>query len=216
MLSPMFRVLILTVLLMTAGFPRAADAAEGTGTDTPQPQFGPYYSGQLLVAEPSMPDPRFAGTVIYLADHDAEGAFGLVVNRPMGEGPVRDFLIGLGMKPAPEDDYSGDVRIHAGGPVEPGAGFVLHSNEYQTETTGMIRGKVAVTASLKAVQDIGRGRGPRRYLILLGYAGWGAGQLEAEMRRGDWSIAPFDAETVFDAADADKWKRALGGAGIPM
>ncbi|MEQ8228446.1 MAG: YqgE/AlgH family protein [Rhodospirillales bacterium] len=212
MIRNLFRRVFPVILLLSAG-PLYADDG---GREAPQPQYGPYYAGQLLVAERTMPDPRFAGTVIYLADHDAEGAFGLVVNRPIGKGPVLDFLIGLGKPPAPDEDISGDVRIHAGGPVEPGAGFVLHSNEYQTETTAMIRGKVAVTASLKAVKDIGLGEGPNRYLILLGYAGWGAGQLEAEMRRGDWSIAPFDDAVVFGADDADKWQRAQERAGLPM
>tara|TARA_R110000868_G_scaffold25870_1_gene100357 strand:+ start:597 stop:1229 length:633 start_codon:yes stop_codon:yes gene_type:complete len=210
----MIRALILTVLL-TAASPALAGDATKAGAP-PAPQYGPYYSGQLLVAGPTMPDPRFQGAVIYLADHDAEGAFGLVVNRPVGGGPVRDFLLGLGMQPDPAENITGDVRIHAGGPVEPGAGFVLHTNDYQTETTGMLRGKVAVTASLKAVKDIGLGKGPRRYLILLGYAGWTSGQLEAEMRRGDWMIAPYDEGTVFGADDAGKWDRARKSAGIPM
>lgn len=213
MLAGMIRALILMIFLAAAAPTLAGDEAKGI---PPAPQHGPYYSGQLLVAGPAMPDPRFRGTVIYLADHDAEGTFGLVINRPVGAGPVRDFLIGLGMKPDGSESYSGDVRIHAGGPVEPGAGFVLHTNDYQTETTGMVRGTVAVTASLKAVKDIGTGKGPRRYLILLGYAGWASGQLEAEMRRGDWQIAPYDEETVFGADDAAKWERALKSAGIPM
>ena len=213
MLDLMIRALILMVLLTAASPAPAGDAAKA---GPPAPQYGPYYSGQLLVAGPTMPDPRFQGAVIYLADHDAEGAFGLIVNRPVGAGPVRDFLIGLGMQLDPAETITGTVRIHAGGPVEPGAGFVLHTNGYQTETTGMIRGKVAVTASLKAVKDIGLGKGPRRYLILLGYAGWGAGQLEAEMRRGDWQIAPYDETTVFGEDDAAKWARARKSAGVPM
>lgn len=213
MLTAMIRALILLVLLTAASPASAGDDAKAR---PPAPQHGPYYSGQLLVAGPTMPDPRFQGAVIYLADHNAEGAFGLIVNRPVGEGPVRDFLIGLGMPPDPGENITGDVRIHAGGPVEPGAGFVLHTNDYQTETTGMLRGKVAVTASLKAVKDIGLGSGPRRYLILLGYAGWTSGQLEAEMRRGDWLIAPYDEDTVFGEDDATKWDRAQKTAGIPM
>lgn len=213
MLAPMRCVLILMVLLLPVAPVVAGDTVRPA---SPAPLNGPYYSGQLLVAGPTMPDPRFKGAVIYLADHDAEGAFGLIVNRPVGEGPVRDFLIGLGMTPDSSENFTGDVRIHAGGPIEPGAGFVLHTNDYQTETTGMLRGKVAVTASLKAVKDIGLGKGPRRYLILLGYAGWASGQLEAEMRRGDWQIAPYDEDSVFGDDDAAKWDRAQKSAGIPM
>jgi putative transcriptional regulator len=213
MLGRMIRILLLMALLTVAG-PALADGGEKTGSA--KPQFGPYFSGQLLVAGPSMPDPRFSGAVIYIADHDAEGAFGLMVNQPVGRGPVRDFLIGLGMEPEPSEEITGDITIHAGGPVDRGAGFVLHTNEYQTDATAMIRGAVAVTASLKAVKDIGLGQGPRRYLILLGYAGWGAGQLEAEMRRGDWLIAPYDEDTVFGDGDAEKWENASKSAGVPM
>ncbi len=208
MLHPMIRLLAL-IAVMALVSPVRSD-------ETSRPQNGPYYSGQLLVAGPSMPDPRFAGVVIYLADHDREGAIGLVVNQPLGGGPVRDFLIGLGHPPADDDDISGDIRIHRGGPVDRGAGFVLHTNDYQTENTAMIRGAVAVTASLDAVKDIGRGKGPRRYLILLGYAGWRGGQLEEELRRGDWEIAPYDEETVFGTDDDAKWSRAHANAGVPM
>ena len=101
MLHPMIRLLAL-IAVMALVSPVRSD-------ETSRPQNGPYYSGQLLVAGPSMPDPRFAGVVIYLADHDREGAIGLVVNQPLGGGPVRDFLIGLGHPPADDDDISGDI-----------------------------------------------------------------------------------------------------------
>ncbi len=186
------------------------------GARAEPPQFGPYFSGQMLVAAPTVDDPNFAETVIYLADHDAEGAFGLIVNRPLGRGPAADFMVGLKMTPPDDVDPTIEIRLGLGGPVERDAGFVLHTNDYQTEGTAMIRGAVAVTASLKAVKDISRGKGPRRHLVILGYAGWGPGQLENEMRRGDWGIAPYDETIVFDAEDKTKWRRASDRIGIPM
>ena len=181
---------------------------------TPGPQFGPFYSGQLLVAKPSMADPRFGETVIYLAEHDRKGAFGLILNRPLLRADIADFM--KGFKMAPDPDISGRFNLFSGGPVEPGAGFVLHTNDYQTDSTGMVRGQVAVTASLKTLRDIGLGKGPRRYGVYLGYAGWGPGQLEREMLMGGWDIAPYDEAIVFDDEFKTKWTRARATIGIPM
>ena len=213
-LSKMLRVLCVLAILFALGPARA----DGPGAAAPRPENGPYFSGQLLIAGPAMPDPRFSKTVIYLADHDADGAFGLVLNRPIGQGPVEDFLIGLGMEIAPSEEISGEISVHSGGPVEPGAGFVLHTNDYQTESTAMLRGSVAVSASLKAVKDIGLGHGPRRHLVMLGYAGWGPRQLESEMRRGDWEITPYDEDLVFGTGmtPEEKWQRAREASGIPL
>jgi len=191
-----------------------AQAQAPVSDPAPRPQYGPYFSGQLLVARPAMGDPRFSETVIYLADHDSQGAFGLVINRPMGVGPLKEFMQGLKMEPA--QDVSGDVALFAGGPVEVGAGFVLHTGDYATDGTGMRRGDFAVTASLRVLRDIAAGKGPRRYRVLLGYSGWGPGQLENELRRGDWDIAPADADILFDDSNGSKWQRARAAAGLPM
>lgn len=203
------RVLVLGLVLLAAVAAPALSLAE-----PPQPQYGPFYSGQLLVARPAMGDPRFSEAVIYLADHDAKGAFGLVVNQLVGRGPLKDFMAGLKMAPA--DDVTGDVALYAGGPVERGAGFVLHTADYATEGTAMRRGGFSVTASLKAIRDIAQGKGPRRYRVLLGYAGWGPGQLENELRRGDWDIAPADEAILFDDDTGSKWARARAAVGLPM
>ena len=181
------------------------------GTD---PEFGPYYAGQLLVAAPSMQDPRFAETVIYLADHDSHGAFGFIVNRPIGDGPLKEFMAGLGLHP--DATVTGDVQLFAGGPVDPGAGFVLHSSEYHIDGTAMVRGPVAVTANPAVLSDIGLGKGPRHRRLFLGYTGWGPGQLENELRRGDWNIAPYDEGIVFDDAIKTKWSRAHAAIGVPL
>ncbi|MEK9672702.1 MAG: YqgE/AlgH family protein [Rhodospirillaceae bacterium] len=191
-----------------------APAAADNGA--PKPQFGPFYSGQLLVAAKTMVDPRFAQTVIYLADHDRKGAFGLVLTRPLLQGSAVDFMRGLKMEAAPDADPAIRISLYSGGPVEPGAGFVLHTNEYKTEGTSMARGAVAVTASLKAVRDISMGKGPRRHAVFLGYAGWGPGQLKGELQRGDWLIAPYDEAVVFDDAFKTKYDRAKALVGVPM
>lgn len=210
----MLRRIAASVGLALALLMGAAADADGPAGAAAEPEFGPYFAGQMLVAGPSLQDPRFAQTVIYLAEHDRGGAFGLVVNRPIGRGPLKDFMAGLNLKP--DDKVAGDIRLFAGGPVDGAAGFVLHSADYRTEGTALMRGGVAVTANPKVLDDIAHGLGPRRYRVFLGYAGWGPGQLENELRRGDWNVAPYDEGVVFDDAIETKWSRARAAVGVPL
>jgi putative transcriptional regulator len=157
-------------------------------------------AGQLLVASPSMGDPRFARTVILMVRRDKDSAFGIVVNRPIGERPLEDLLKMLGEKDA---TAGGTVRIFYGGPVQPEIGFVIHSSEYRQPGTIDITGRVAMTASREILRDIGNNSGPTKSLVAFGYAGWGPGQLEGELARRDWSTAGGDSKLIFDE-DRDK------------
>ena len=156
--------------------------------------------GQLLVASPSMADPRFDRTVILMVRHNKEGAFGIVVNRPLGERPLAGLLEMLGEKDA---TVAGKVRIFAGGPVQPELGFVIHSTDYHGPGTIDINARVAMTSTREILRDIGNGKGPKQSLIAFGYAGWAPGQLEGELARRDWSIAPGESKLIFDE-DRDK------------
>ncbi len=168
-------------------------------------------SGQLLVAMPSMQDNRFARTVIYMCAHNAEGAMGLVINRLAGAVTLPDLLQQLGI----DTPKSGtDTRIHFGGPVETGRGFVLHSGEYRHESTLEIDDQVALTATVDILQDIAKGCGPRRSLLALGYAGWGPGQLDTEIHANGWLHVAPDEELVFDADLDSKWDRAIAKLGF--
>ena len=163
-------------------------------------------AGQLLVASPSMGDPRFQQTVILMVRHNKDGAFGIVVNRPIGERPLAGLLEMLGEK---EATVAGAVRIFAGGPVQPELGFVIHSTDYREPGTIDINARVALTASREILRDIGNAKGPKQSLIAFGYAGWGPGQLEGELARRDWAIAPGESRLIFDA-DRDKvWETAF-------
>jgi putative transcriptional regulator len=157
-------------------------------------------AGQLLIATPSMGDPRFAQTVILMVRHDKDGAFGLVINRPIAERPLAELLDMLGDKDAP---VSGNIRIFAGGPVQPELGFVLHSAEYRAAQTIVIDGRMAVTSSRELLRDIGNGKGPAKSLFVFGYSGWAPGQLEGELKQKSWVTAPADGKLVFDE-DRDK------------
>jgi putative transcriptional regulator len=153
-----------------------------------------------------MGDPRFARTVIVMVRHDKEGAFGIIVNRPIGERPLAGLLEMLGEK---DTAVAGTVRIFAGGPVQPEMGFVVHSSDYHRPGTIDINGRVAMTASREILRDIGHNNGPKQSLIAFGYAGWGPGQLEGELARRDWSIAPGESKLIFDEDREKVWDAAF-------
>ncbi len=166
--------------------------------------------GQLLVAAATMQDPRFDHSVILLLRHDKTGAFGIVINRPLGERPLAAVLAGTGGKDSSKDSaIEGTIRVFFGGPVEPQYGFVVHSADYRRPETLAVGNGLAMTASNDVLRDIGHHQGPKKYLFALGYAGWGAGQLEGEIARRDWFTAPADPALVFDADRSTVWDRAL-------
>lgn len=172
-----------------------------------------YMTGQLLVAMPTMRDPRFTRTVIFMCAHNAEGAMGLVVNRLVGSLTFPDLLAQLGIPRGPEGR---DIRVHFGGPVETSRGFVLHSADYKDEGTMQIGGGFGLTASLDILRDIAGGAGPRQSLLALGYAGWGPGQLDMEIQANGWLSAPADEGLLFDEHLDDKWERAIGKIGVSI
>jgi putative transcriptional regulator len=167
--------------------------------------------GQLLIAMPAMADPRFERTVIYMCAHTTDGAMGLVLNRLLGSVTFPDLLEQLGIKGAKLDD---EIRVHFGGPVESGRGFVLHSADFVIEGTLVVDGGIAMTASIDILKAIAEGKGPREKLLALGYAGWGPGQLEQEIQQNGWLHAPADVGLVFDGDLDTKWTRAMTKLGI--
>jgi putative transcriptional regulator len=172
-----------------------------------------YLTGQLLVAMPQMGDPRFERSVIYLCAHTAEGAMGLVVNRALEDIRLPDLLRQLGI---PDLGHSDAIKVHFGGPVETGQGFILHSADYVQDSTLMVGGGVGLTATLDILKDIARGAGPHHSLLALGYAGWGAGQLESEIQANGWLTVPADDSLLFDHDLETKWERALAKIGVDI
>ena len=168
-------------------------------------------TGQLLVAMPQMRDPRFTRSVIYMCAHNAEGAMGLVINRLVGSITFPDMLEQLGITAG---EHGRQIKVHFGGPVDAGRGFVLHSDEYRHEGTVAVVEGMALTATIDILKDIAGGHGPRRCLLALGYAGWGAGQLDAEIQANGWLTVPADADLVFEGELDGKWERALGKIGV--
>jgi putative transcriptional regulator len=180
-------------------------------SDPPPPLPNGYLTGSLLVAMPQMRDPRFTRTVIYMCAHTPDGAMGLVVNRLVGSITFPDLLAQLGID---NEGRGEEIRVHFGGPVESGRGFVLHSADYHENGTLVVAENVALTASIDILKDIARGGGPRRSLLALGYAGWGPGQLDSEIQANGWLSVPADEQLIFDANLDEKWERAIRKIGV--
>jgi putative transcriptional regulator len=172
-----------------------------------------YLAGQLLIAMPQMMDPRFQRTVIYMCAHSADGAMGLVINKPMESLSFPDLLQQLEIEP---QGMGAPMPIYFGGPVETGRGFVLHSADYVEDATLVIGGNVALTANIDIVRAIASGKGPNRKLLALGYAGWGPGQLDQEIQANGWLSVPSDDNIVFGADNPAKWSAALGKLGVDI
>ncbi len=175
---------------------------------------GRYLTGQLLVAMPSMTDPRFARSVIFMCVHNANGAMGLVVNKLVDSisfpALLEQLNIEVGGLLQPRD-------VHYGGPVESGRGFVLHSMDYHQEGTVAVDDDFALTATVDILRAIAGGTGPRHAMLALGYAGWGAGQLDGELQANAWLNVPADESLVFDPEPDTKWERAMAKIGVnPM
>jgi putative transcriptional regulator len=163
------------------------------------------FAGQLLIASPDLRDP-FDHAVIMMAQHDRNGALGIVINRPIARRSIATVLAALGADSAGVTD---SVLIFLGGPVSPNIAFALHSADYRRPHTVDIDGRVALSDAAEVLRDIGRGQGPKRSLIAFGYAGWAPHQLDDEIARGAWVTAPENPALVFDADRGKVWSEAL-------
>jgi putative transcriptional regulator len=169
-------------------------------------------TGRILMAMPSMADPRFQRAVVCMVRHDRQGALGLIVNKPRPNLRFSQVLKSLGLTP---EGTLPDIRVHYGGPVEPGRGFVLHSPDYATgDATVRIGTQAAMTTTQDILVAIAGGQGPRAAVLALGYAGWGPGQLESEIAQSDWLVGDLRADLIFGRADEYKWGAALKASGI--
>ncbi|MEK9692230.1 MAG: YqgE/AlgH family protein [Rhodospirillaceae bacterium] len=172
-----------------------------------------YLTGQLLVAMPHMEDQRFARSVVYICAHTDDGAMGLILNKLAEAINFSDLLEQLNL---PVATVSDKTRVHFGGPVETGRGFVLHSDDFTQDASLLIENGVALTATVDILSAISKGNGPRNYLLALGYAGWAPGQLDSEIQANGWLIAPADTDILFGSKIENKWNTALNTIGIDV
>lgn len=164
-------------------------------------------NGKFLIAMPALSDPRFERAVVLMCSHSPRGAMGIILNKPMRDLKFSELLEQLNLPAGPDVR---DVPVHFGGPVEPGRGFVLHDAGWNSSkgTTPLGEG-LAMTATQEVLEELAHGRGPDLALMALGYAGWGPGQLEAEIARNDWLTSDAVAELVFNGNHDVKWTAAL-------
>jgi putative transcriptional regulator len=173
-------------------------------------QQAPYLTGQFLLAMPGIGDPRFERAVIAICSHDAEGALGIGLSEVMVGISFHDVLKQLDIDPG----LAPDRPMHAGGPVEPQRGFVLHSREWEGADTIDVAGRWALSGTLDILRAIAAGKGPRHWTAALGYAGWGEGQLDDELGRHGWFNVKGDDALLYTVDADDRWERGFAGAGI--
>lgn len=174
-----------------------------------------FLKGKLLIATPNLRDPRFERSVIYLCDHDADHAFGLIVNKPLSEVSMAEVLEKLDVA---ADDLAGAGAVHYGGPVGMERGAVLHSLDYRIDGTIEIMPELGLTWTREVLVDLVSSRRrrppPKRHLFAIGYAGWGAGQLEGELAQNSWAHCAFSEDIVFAREPSRSWERALAAIGV--
>ncbi|HEY5719420.1 MAG TPA: YqgE/AlgH family protein [Gammaproteobacteria bacterium] len=174
---------------------------------------GSYLTNQFLIAMPSLDDPNFTRSVTYVCEHNADGAMGIVINRPL-EIFLDEVL--LQMEIEITDRAASRSRVLLGGPVQQDRGFVLHRLTSHWEATHAINDLVGVTTSRDILDSIAHGRGPAQCLVALGYAGWGTGQLEQEMAENAWLSTPADLGILFELPYAQRWEAAARLVGVDL
>ncbi len=172
-----------------------------------------YYRGQFLIATPIMTGELFARGVIYIFAHNAGGAMGIVINKPLDTIHYTSLFKQLGLEIGDENK---DMTVYHGGPVEENRGFVVHGNDYRTDDTISHECGVSVTASMNILRDLSRGRGPKKSILSVGYSGWAAGQLEAEIEANYWITAPASPDVIFHTDDDAKYAVAAKTLGVDM
>ena len=172
-----------------------------------------YLTGQLLIAMPSMMDPNFYRTVTYVCEHNEHGALGLVINRPL-DFDLAEVFDQLSLNKT--DDELANTPILRGGPVELERGFVIHDSAAEWESTTSVGDAIQVTTSQDILSAMAAGNGPKRAIVVLGYAGWGAGQLENEIVENAWLSAPGSPHIVFDTPYEQRWEEAAGLLGVDL
>lgn len=170
-----------------------------------------FLTGYLLLAMPSMHDPRFEQSLIYICGHDTKGAMGIIINKHMGALTLRTLLTHIHL---PIETVKKDLPIHFGGPVDTARGFVLHTNDFLHPDSVTLKNNLSLTSTVDMLRNIAEGNGPKRSIVAMGYAGWGPGQLDEEMQNNDWIHLPANDSLLFETPTNRKWMLALETLGI--
>ena len=172
-----------------------------------------YLKNQFLIAMPGLEDPNFFHSVTYICEHNEQGALGLVINRPL-DMQLGEILQHIQLQHS--EPEARRIQIHLGGPVQQDRGFVVHEPLGNWEATLKVTDRIGITSSIDILQAIANNEGPERSLITLGYAGWGAGQLEQEMAENAWLSGPADPDILFNRPDEERWRAAAASLGVDL
>ena len=172
-----------------------------------------FLTNQFLVAMPSLEDPNFRESVTFICEHNAHGALGIIINRPMNV-VLDDILKQLDLKA--ESLAMGATPVFLGGPVQPERGFVIHEPQGDWQATLKVGENIGVTTSRDVLAALAGGNGPKRSFVALGYAGWSPGQLEEEIKSNSWLSAPADAAIIFDTPVEQRWQAAARSIGVDL
>ena len=210
------RILLLLIFIITISlFNNGITTAEGPKNYLK----GKFYSSvknHFLIATEKMKDNRFEKTVVVMLESDENGAWGLVINKRLGTMPIA-LLIDPSLNSSRERErlFKINIPVFWGGPVDVKSIFVLHSSEYQSETTKSY-GNISISQDYDILFDIAENKGPEKSLVILGYSGWGSGQLEGEMERDHWILSDIDLDITFDQESNTKWKKAYKNSFIKI
>ena len=211
----MRKIILLFLIITVALFNNVIGSAEGPKNYLK----GKFYSSvknHFLIATEKMTDSRFSKTVIVMLESDENGAWGLTINKRLGTMPIA-LLIDPSLNTSEEREelFKLNVPIFWGGPVDSKEIFVLHSNEYKSESTIKYQ-NISISQDYEILLDIAKNKGPKKSLIILGYSGWGKGQLEGEMERDHWILSDIDLDITFDEESKKKWDKAIKNSFIKI
>ena len=210
------RILLLLIFILTISlFNNSSTSAEGPKNYL-KGKFYHSVKDHFLIATEKMTDSRFKETVIVMLESDKNGAWGLVINKRLGTMPIA-LLIDPSLNSSEEREelFKINIPVFWGGPVDVKEIFILHSTEYQSETTKNY-GNISISQDYNILFDIAKTKGPEKSLVILGYSGWGSGQLEGEMERDHWILSDIDLDITFDKESNTKWNKAYKNSFIKI
>lgn len=167
--------------------------------------------GKFLVSLPKINDPRFNHCVVLLCGHDQHGAMGIIVNKHLESLSLAELLLQLDIIPT---KIKSTIKVHYGGPVELGRGFIIHTEDYMHKTSLKIADDIVLTSNIEVLHKIGNGTGPARYMLALGYTGWSAGQLEDEIKNDGWIQVDVDLDILYSNDVSKKWQQTMAKIGV--
>ena len=173
------------------------------------------FSNQFLIAMPELEDPNFSRTVTLICQHDENGALGVIINRTVDSLSINDVLRQFSL-PKPESGHLGHQPIYVGGPVHNELGLVLHRGLGDWQSTLKVGGQLGLTSSRDVLEAIAHSGGPDDCLLVLGYAGWGAGQLDFEIQQNAWLTVPADPRIIFEVEVEQRWAQAATSLGVDI